>query len=183
MTLSDIARRHGFSDDAANSLLQSITRGGGSMAQFNHPEFGGMGQWSRGGMIMIGDMFNNGLKYRVEALCNDLSAYLQNNPPPASAPSSFGGGMSSGNWWPDGLGSPASSGGQNGMRYAYFPSARRVAIEQNGRVSLYDSGDHQIGGVSQQQSGYQSLAFTSQFGTIRVEDLRHLESSQLPPGR
>jgi hypothetical protein len=178
MSISDIARRHGFSEDAAHSLLQSISRGGGSMAQFSHPEFGGMGQWSRGGMIMIGDMFNNGLKARVDALCNDLSAFLQNNPAPASAPSSAGGFMQSGgNWWPDGLGSPASSGGQNGMRYAYFPSSRRIAIEQNGRVSLYDSGDHQIGGVSQQQSGNQTLAFTSQLGTIRVEDLPHVESS------
>ncbi len=26
------------------------------------PELGGMGQWSTGGMLMIGDMFNNGLK-------------------------------------------------------------------------------------------------------------------------
>ncbi len=178
MTISDIARRHGFSDEAANAMLQAMSWSGGSMAQFNHHELGGMGQWSRDGMLMIGDMFNNGLKSRVDALANDLSAYLQNNPAPATAPSSapsdFGGG---GNWWPDGLGSPASSGGQNGMRYAYFPAARRVAIEQNGRVSLYDSGDHQIGGVSQQQSGYQTLAFTSQLGTVRVEDLRHIESS------
>jgi hypothetical protein len=177
MTLSDIARRHGFSEAAAQSLVQALSWSGGSMAQFNHPELGGMGQWSRGGMIMIGDMFNNGLKARVDALCNDLAAYLQNQPAPAPAQTGFGGG---GNWWPDGLGYPASSGGQNGMRYAYFPQARRVAIEQNGRISLYDSGDHQIGGVSQQQSGYQTLAFTSQYGTVRVEDLRHIESMQIP---
>jgi len=180
MTISDIARRHGFSDDAANSLLQSLRWGGGSMAQFNHYEFGGMGQWSRGGMIMIGDMFNNGLKSRVAALCDDLSAYLQNEPAPAPshAPPQSGFGGGSGNWWPDGLGYPASSGGQNGMRYAYFPQARRIAIEQNGRISLYDSGDHQIGGVSQQQSGYQTLAFTSQYGTVSVQDLPHVESMQ-----
>jgi hypothetical protein len=43
------------------------------MAQFRHPEFGGTGQWMRCGMIMIGEMFNNTLKARVEALCNDIA--------------------------------------------------------------------------------------------------------------
>jgi hypothetical protein len=38
------------------------------MAQFSHPEFGGSGQWMRGGMSMIGDMFNSGLKSRVDSL-------------------------------------------------------------------------------------------------------------------
>jgi hypothetical protein len=186
MTFSDIAQRHGFSEAAAQSMLASIRSGGGSMAQFSHPEFGGMGQWSRGGMIMIGDMFNNGLKARVDALCNDLAAYLQDEPAQAQtahSPSGFGGGSHDGNWWPGDLGAPASSGSQNGMRYAYFPATHCVAVEQNGRVSLYDAGEHRIGGVSQQQSGVQSLAFTSQLGTIRVEDLRHIGSSQIPTGR
>ena len=164
MTISNIARRHGFSEAAAQSLLEALRRGGGGMAQFSDPELGGMGQWSRGGMIMIGDMFNHGLKARVDALCTDLAASLHDTPTMMPA--------QSGSWWPEGLGAPASSGSQNGMRYAYFPVARRVAVEQDGRVNLYDSGDHRIGGVSQQQSATQSLAFTSQHGTIRIEDLR-----------
>jgi hypothetical protein len=45
-----------------------------------------MGQWSQGGMIMIGDMFNNGLKYRVDSLCNDLTMAMQNNWPFAPVP-------------------------------------------------------------------------------------------------
>jgi hypothetical protein len=36
-----------------------------------------MGQWSQGGMIMIGDMLNQGLKYRVDALCNELAGILR----------------------------------------------------------------------------------------------------------
>ena len=64
--VEDIARRHGFSTDAATSLLRALAAGNGTQAQFNHPELGGMGQWSQGGMIMIGDMFNNGLKARVD---------------------------------------------------------------------------------------------------------------------
>jgi hypothetical protein len=38
------------------------------MAQFNHPEFAGSGQWMQGGMLMLGDMFNHALKGRVDAL-------------------------------------------------------------------------------------------------------------------
>ena len=57
------------------------------------------------------------------------------------------------------------------MRYACFPDARRVATEQAGVVTLYDSGEHRIHGVSQAQGGGRSLLFTSQLGTVRAEDL------------
>jgi hypothetical protein len=66
--INDLAQRHGFSSDAVTSMLQSVIIGHGSMAQFSHPEFGGPGQWMRGGMIMVSDMFNNLLKGRIDAL-------------------------------------------------------------------------------------------------------------------
>ena len=44
------------------------------MAQFSHPEFGGMSQWSPG-MTMVGDMFNNGLKSKLDAVCSELAQY------------------------------------------------------------------------------------------------------------
>ena len=177
----DIARRHGVSDDAALSLLFALSAGGGTQAQFSIPELGGMGQWQRGGMIMVGDMFNQGLKYRVDALCNDLSALLYGStplfaPPPAPVPMNSGGaslvfsGMQ-GSGWPAELGIPSSSGSQNNLRYAVFPATRRLAVDYGGVVTVYDTLDHQIGGVSQQQSGDQSLTFTSQYGTVRVADL------------
>ena len=56
--LEDIARRHAVSLDAVITLLRALIEGNGSQAQFNHPDFGGMGQWSQGGLIMVGDMFN-----------------------------------------------------------------------------------------------------------------------------
>jgi hypothetical protein len=31
-----------------------MTSSHGTLAQFNHPELGGMGQWSKGGMLMGG---------------------------------------------------------------------------------------------------------------------------------
>jgi hypothetical protein len=75
--VEDVARRMGFSPEAVTSMLFSIVAGRGGMAQFNHPEFGGSGQWMSGGAIMISDMFNNVLKARVNALCNELSALIR----------------------------------------------------------------------------------------------------------
>src|SRR5271170_8141012 len=83
--VEEIAHRTGFSQDAVTSMLFSIVSGRGGMAQFSHPEFGGSGQWMAGGAIMISDMFNNGLKARVDALCNELSALVQREPGIAAA--------------------------------------------------------------------------------------------------
>ncbi|HVZ33699.1 MAG TPA: SHOCT domain-containing protein, partial [Polyangiaceae bacterium] len=60
--VQDLSARHGFSPDAVAHMLFAVLDGNGSMAQFQHPEFAGSGQWMRGGMIMLGDMFNNYLK-------------------------------------------------------------------------------------------------------------------------
>jgi hypothetical protein len=78
--ISGIAQRHGFSFDATMCMLDSVINGNGSMAQFNHPEFAGSGQWMRGGMTMVSDMFNNYLKGRVDGLCSELSNVVANQP-------------------------------------------------------------------------------------------------------
>src|SRR3954470_20937805 len=79
-TLQGIAERHGVSTDAALTLLRALVAGRGGMAQFDHPELGGMGQWTQGGMTMVGDMFNHGLKARVDALCTELASLLRAQP-------------------------------------------------------------------------------------------------------
>jgi hypothetical protein len=79
-------------------------------------------------------------------------------------------------WWPEDLGEPSSSGGQNDIRYAFFPDARRLAIKCDGKVTVYDSGDHRIGGVSQQQGASSSLAFSSQNGDVKLDDLKKVGS-------
>jgi hypothetical protein len=164
--IADIAQRHGFSPDAARAIVEALRHGGGGMAQFNHPELGGMGQWAAGGMLMIGDMFNHGLKARVDGLCRDLAAMPA--PIPAAAE------QQPNHWWPADLGAPSAAGAQNDMRYACFPDQRRLAVMRDGRVRVYDTGDHRIGGFSQQQSGSQSLAFSSQTGPVRLEDLKEV---------
>jgi hypothetical protein len=174
--VQDMAQRYGVSTDAVITLLSAVNAGGGSMAQFYHPDLGGGGQWMRGGMTMVGDMFNSRLQSTVSGLCSELSALLSSTqvfpaPPPGSG-GGFGGMASGNNWWPSELGSPSSSGGQNDARYAYFPNARRLAVSRNGQVTVYDTLDHQIGGVQQQQGGaYGSQSFSSQFGTFTVDSL------------
>jgi hypothetical protein len=188
--VQEIAQRTGFSADAVASMLFAVVSGRGGMAQFSHPEFGGSGQWMRGGAIMISDMFNNALKARVDALCVELSELIRSEPDFVASGSfqsqsqgpwgNVGGGSSSllatearvrANWWPTDLGSPSSLGAQNDVRYAYFPASRRLAIEVNGLLTIYDTEDHQISGFSQQQPGSGSLSFSSQLGGVDVSRL------------
>jgi hypothetical protein len=74
--INDLARRFGVSVDAVMKLLQALVNSNGTMAQFDHPELGGAGQWMPGGMTMVGDMFNHGLKAKVDGLCSELSQIL-----------------------------------------------------------------------------------------------------------
>jgi hypothetical protein len=184
--LRELAQRYGVSLDAVTSLLFAVSSGGGSMAQFNHPELGGSGQWMQGGMTMVSDMWNHALQGKVSGLCGELSNLLRAQnvfAAPAPGSSSEAGAQfahGGGNWWPAGLGSPASSGGQNDMRYAYFPHAQRLAILRDGQLALYDTLDHQIAGVQQQQAGggHASLSFSSQRGTFTVESLPQVNRPQ-----
>src|SRR6516165_12816837 len=98
--IADIAP-HGLSRAAVLSMLFAIHVGGGTMAQFSIPELGGSGQWMQGGMTMVGgNMFDNALKARVDALCSELAQLLATTAvfPPSA------------NWWPANLGVPSSAG-------------------------------------------------------------------------
>ena len=167
------AARHGVSVEAAAEMLRALAAGGGGQAQFSHPDLGGMGQWSRGGMLMIGDMFNSGLKARVDALANDLAAEV-GRVDVLGGESAAGSASSSG--WPAEFGSPSSSGAQNDMRYAFFPGARRLVIVRGGVTETYDSGDHAISGVGQRQGGDQSITFSTSRGPFRLSELRRIDA-------
>jgi Short C-terminal domain len=175
-TIADIARRHGLSHEAVLAMLYALHVGGGTMAQFSIPELGGSGQWMQGGMTMVGgNMFDNALKARVDALCGELAQLLTTTsvfPPPM---------FTSANWWPANLGVPSAAGGQNNVRYAIFPGTRRLAIQIDGVTKVFDTGEHHIGGVQQQQQGggYGSVSFTSQFGTFDVSSLAELGTQRV----
>ena len=211
--IDDIAKRHGYSSDAVLSMLQSVINGNGSMAQFNHPEFAGSGQWMSGGMTMVSDMFNNHLKGSVNNLCSELSQLVAAQPDllrSGSFQSQSQGGQQQNNysgydsharsntagsgaslfvppapgsaidWWGADLRWPNSTGAQNDVQYAYFAQACRLAIRVNGRVTIYDTLDHQIGGFSQQQSYGGSLSFNSQHGLIDVARLPVVSIDGMP---
>ena len=193
--VTDHANRFGFSQDAVTHMLLAVVNGNGSMAQFNHGEFGGSGQWMAGGMLMLGDMFNHGLKSRVDGLCQALAQVVSSQPgllrsgsfqsqsqSGGSNQSQMSGGAPMGtnslfvpdpevNFWPSELGSPSATGNQNGVRYAYFGANGRLAVKTGVDVWVYDTQDHQIGGFSQQQGMGGSITFTSQYGTVDLNTL------------
>ena len=184
--VANLAQRYRVSDGAVRNLLDAVIRGGGAMAQFSHPELGGSGQWMRGGMTMVGDMFNSGLQSTVSGICSELSSLMASGtalvtvPDRAASGAAFG--SFGGDWWPAELGRPSSSGGQNDAAYAYFPGPRRLAIRRAGDVTLYDTGDHAISGVQQQQGGRGSLEFSSQFGTFTIDSLHLIDAAAAQPG-
>lgn len=192
--VNQLSQSSGFSPDAVTQMLVAVLNGNGSMAQFSHPEFGGGGQWMRGGMLMIGDMFNNNLKGRVDSLCNQIATILSREPglfqtgsfqsqsqSGNGAQHQAAGGMQGqsslfvpdprSNWWPADLGNPSATGSQNNLKYAYFSGSRRLAVDSGGDVWVYDTQDHQIGGFSQQQGSGSSILFSSQYGTVSLSNL------------
>ena len=208
--INDLAQHYGVSADAVMTLLQALLNSKGTMAQFDHRELGGAGQWMPGGMTMVGDMFNHGLKAKVDGLCSELSQILAMQPfvPfPANFQSQSqrqGGGRqeaghdlfdtdsvslfvpetpgrASGQWWPLELGFPNGTGAQNQVRYAYFNRTHRLAVELNGIVTVYDTLDHEISGVSQQQGRGGSLTLTSQHGTVSVSTLPIVQTEASEP--
>jgi Short C-terminal domain len=209
--VTELAQRYGVSTEAVLTLLYALMRGHGTMAQFDHRELGGRGQWMPGGMVIVGDMFNQALKATVDGLCVDLASLLvaadlvqaasARSPMPSqgtqdqqrgdvrpaaesqapAAVSLFRASPagSAGAWWPAELGMPAASGAQNAMRYAYFPAQRRLAIAVHEDLRLYDTLDHQVSGVSQQQGPGSTVTFTSQHGIVEVTSLPMMAGGRL----
>lgn len=172
--ITNIANRYGISVNAVTDLTQRLMSSNGSMAQFNIPELGGGGQWMQGGMTMVGDMFNNQLKSTVDGLCVEISNLIHQGAiqyKPLPKVQNQDGSMSpAGHWWGN-LGFPNSTGSQNDTSYAIFSNIRRLAIQQNGKVTVFDTLDNNIGGVGQQQGGTYSVSFTSQYGNVNLNSL------------
>lgn len=132
-----------------------------------------MGQWMAGGMLMIGDMFNHQLRAMVDDLCRDVADAIRSAPPQAEPETDVAKIRSE--WWPAELGTPGSAGRQNAMRYAIFPAAKRLVIDDNGSISIYDTGEHVLSGVGQQQSDSQTLAFSGAAGPVSLTELKRIK--------
>jgi hypothetical protein len=174
--VTTIAQKHDVAVDAAEAALAALRRGRGSMAQFSHPDFGGMAQWSAGGMSMVGDMFNAATKAKLDGVLQDLADALRRGDlmmddlvsGDADETTRLGD-------WPPEFGSAATTGSQNDMRYAFFPNARRLVIEDRRKRTIYDTGEHMITGVAQQQSAARTLTFRSQLGAVTIADFSLVE--------
>lgn len=177
-TVARLAQEQELSKGGVEAALAALRRGGGAMAQFSHPDFGGMAQWTPG-MSMVGEMFNDRLRAKLDAVCSGLTDALRSAPRGSrdTGPADDGETTTapSGGWWPDGLGLPSATGAQNAMRYAAFPESRRLVVDDNGTVRIYDTGEHRIHGVSQAQSSTQDLRFVSQLGEVGPNDLKVVE--------
>ena len=179
--IPSIAERYHISVDAARQVERALRATGGRQAQFDHPDLGGMGQWAPG-LIQVGRMGDHQLKHRVEGLCAEIAAIVRGSDTagadafardPAAPPAASRVDMAAGErWWPADYGAPAASGRQHGVRYAYFPGRRCLLVESGARIDCYDTGDHDIVGVSQQQGHTSTLAFTSQLGDVRLDQLK-----------
>ena len=202
---NELASRYGVSTDGVIHMMVAVRNGGGTMAQFSHPDFGGSGQWMSGGMTMVSDLFNNQLKSLVDNICSEISRRqldaqggMFGGSSQSQSQSGSGGQSqhSGGNfqenagslfvpdpqarWWPAELGTPAATGSQNNLSYGYFPNSRRLAVKTGSDVWVYDTGDHQIGGFGQQQGGGSSISFSSQLGTVPLSRLPVISKNGQP---
>lgn len=190
--ITDLAQQYDVSTDAVLYLLQTINNNNNStIAKFSHPELGS-GQWMPDGMttVEVNNDSNNSLTAKINGLCLELSHILPNEPViyvPLSLQSqrqnqqqgSYSDSIihegnnvgTSSNWWPSDLGVPTMTGTQNNMRYAYFAEIKRLAMEIDGQVTIFDTLDHQISGISQQPGTNLSITFTSQDGTMDLLNL------------
>lgn len=170
--IAEVAAKHGFSREAAQALYAALARG--PMAQFDHPELGGLGQWMPG-MIQIGKMFDAELKGRVASLAGDLEALVRGGTTPGVSatmrPMEPMKPIEA--WWPEEFGRPNAAGGQDDVLYAYFAGLRRLVVRRGAQTTIYETGDHRIGGVSQQQgSDRRDVVFTSQHGPVPLSSLK-----------
>ena len=187
--VATLAEQYKVGANAVKTMLDAVAKGGGTTAHFNVPEFGGSGQWMRGGAITMGDMVNTQVKGTVDNLCNELSnlmaaqasLFAPAGQQPSHAGSAGGAGKEDASaspkpspygWWPAVLGEPSMAGSRNTCRYAYFGEIRRLAVDFGGRTEVYDTTGFIIEGLAPQQAGGDaSPVFASNRGPVRLGSL------------
>jgi len=172
LAIQNLALRYSVSPDAVQIIANSLRQTGGTAAHFNHPDLGGMGTWMPNGMTMIGNMFDQNLKEKVNQLCTEIASTISQQD------------TSSANQitWPAHFGQPSCSGQSNNLRYAFFPQVRRLAIDCNGQRKIYDTLDHNISSISSASANsgnrnMQILQLLSQYGSVDLNNLPVVESS------
>lgn len=167
--IKEIASKYEVSEGTVRTLLEGLKASGGRQVQFNIRELGGMGQW-QSGMVMVGDMFNHGLKAKVSELCSELvelSQTMEEEEKPkkktekqsaASKPSA------------------TFKGSQNDSHYAYYANDNLLEIEENGKVTKYNTTGYALSGAQQSQSNsLKNLSFTYPGGTVSLKELKKVK--------
>lgn len=152
-----LAKKYGFSEASVETLLNGLQQSGGNQVQFNIQEFGGMGQWQNG-MIMIGDMFNNYLKNQVNNLCFELVEIIKTSPPEKEKK----------------VDNFTFRGSQNESTYTYYADKNLLEVSVKGKIKKYNTSGFQLSGAQQQQSNdSQDLKFQNQDGrTVSLKDFK-----------
>lgn len=184
--VDELADKHEFSRAAIAHLAEAIAAGAGDMAMFDHAAFGGPGQWMRGGLILTSRPEDTILTHRIEALCNALSEHERvsaSDRAPAESWSGVADTMAQTDTtamdarWPAELGTPDATGSADGLSYAYFRSAERLAIRERGRLMLYDTRGADIIGIAQSQTGGTSeTVFTTPEGKLSLAELSPVDT-------
>jgi Short C-terminal domain len=183
--VADLAKQYQIGAEAVKMMLDAVAKGGGTMAKFNVPEFGGSGEWMRGGMPTMGEMAANSMKSTVNNLCNELSdlmaaqasMFAPMGQAPAREEAAAGAGQARAStssapyaWWPQELGEPSMAGSRNACRYAYFAAIRRLAVDLGGHVEVYDTTGFSIEGIAPKQTGGgNATLFASNRGPVRLD--------------
>jgi hypothetical protein len=75
----------------------------------------------------------------------------------------------------------STSGTSPDMRYAYFPQNRRLAVEWQGVLTIYDTAEYQFRGMIQAHSAETvGISILTQRGRVRLTDLATI-SAPIPP--
>jgi len=157
-----LSRQHGVPEPAVQALADAVHRGGGHMAQFDIPALGGRGQWMSGGLTMVGDLFNAELKHKVNRICQALAEAGAHDPYHPDHEIA---------WWPATYSHPAAVGGQNRLRYAYFPQDHALVVDNLGEVVVYDTTGQDLRGFSQAQPGDAGLSLHGLLGGVTLDRL------------
>jgi hypothetical protein len=164
-----LAEQYKIGADAVKVMLDAVAKGGGGMAKFNLPEFGGAGEWMRG-MALMGGMGGDPVKATVDSLCNELSALMAAQASLFMPTSQW---PASGRWWPAQLGEPSLTGTRASSRYAYFAQIRRLAVDTGGRVEVFDTTGFNISGLAPQGADGDTLTFASNRGPLHLDAFPH----------
>ena len=166
--IRDLAAEHGVTVSTVATLLHGLQATGGNQVQFNISELGGMGQWQPG-MTMVGDMFNNALKTKVDKLCSALSEISRELPREATSEKAALPGRSHATF----------KGSQNDTHYTYYADEDRLVLYENGKNTSYDTTGYALTGVQQSQDNSgKRLSFTHAGGSAQVKDFKEIKEEK-----